>query len=410
MAAPEPDRLGFDRQRLERARALLERAVDEGAFPGAVALVGREGQVAAHWAVGDAEVVPGHRRLATDTLFDLASLTKVVVGATAALLLLEGGVWSLDDTVGRFVADFATRGKQEVTLRHLLTHSAGLPAWLPLYARASGPDEVLRALCDLDLVAAPGEQVEYSDLGLVLIGLLVSRLAGESLESLVQRRLFAPLGMRDTCFRPPVALRPRIAATERGNAYERAMAERIGATFDGWREDVLVGEAHDGNACYALGGVSAHAGLFSTAADLFTFASMVLRALAGDGTQPLSPATVAEAVSDQTLGLNQSRGLGWQLSRKGRQDRSEWAALPSAAARPLLSTEAALPVPRPFGDLLSARAFGHTGFTGTSLAVDPTRGLVVVLLTNRVHPSADNGTITRVRPRFHNLVAASLVA
>jgi CubicO group peptidase (beta-lactamase class C family) len=398
----------FDPKRLDRARALLERAVAEGAFPGAVALIARGGRVAAHWAVGHAQTEPVRRPMRRDTVFDLASVTKAVAGATAALLLLEDGVWSLDDAVARFIPEFAARGKQDVTLRHVLTHTTGFSGWVPTYARAADSDGVLRVICDLELGDAPGTVVRYSDIGMSLVGHLVRRVTGEGIDRLLQRRVWGPLGMRETGFNPQGARRARAAATERGNRFERAMVDNVGETFTGWREHVLVGEVNDGNTFYPLGGVSSHAGLFSTAEDLRVFCQMYLDGGAIDGTRILSPSTIADATADQTVGLTQSWGLGWQLLRKGRQPREEWAPSP-AATKIFPATRYAFPVPRPFGDLLSGATYGHTGFTGTSVAVEPTRELIIILLTNRTHPDAGNFAINHVRPRFHNLVAAALV-
>jgi serine-type D-Ala-D-Ala carboxypeptidase len=399
---------GFDPERLAKARDYLRRAIADGAFPGAVALVARSGRVVAHWALGAAQVEPVHRPMRPDTVFDLASLTKAVGGATAALLLLEDGVWSLDDAVARFIPEFAARGKEGITIRHLLSHTAGFGGWVATYARAREPEAALARICDLGLAYLPGTDVQYSDLGFSLIGHLVRRVAGETIDRLLERRVWRPLGMRDTGYNPPEALHVRIAATERGNRFERAMVATLGEWFDGWRDHVLVGEVNDGNTAYALRGVSSHAGLFSTAHDLWIFAQTYLGGGAHGRTRILSPATVAEATADQTVGLAKSRGLGWELLRKGRQPRAEWA--PSAAARRIFPSQRyASPVPRPYGDLLSARTYGHTGFTGTSLAIDPERDLTIILLTNRIHPDADNFAINAVRPRFHNLVAASIV-
>jgi serine-type D-Ala-D-Ala carboxypeptidase len=298
-----------------------------------------------------------------------------VAGATAALLLLEDGAWSLDDPVGRFIPEFADRGKQNVTLRQLLTHSSGLAPWAATYAHARDPERALSYICSLPLTYPPGSDMHYSDLGFSMIGHLVRRVIGQGLDALLSGRVWAPLGMVDTGYVPAASLRPRIAATERGNRFEEAMVSSRGESFDEWRKDVLVGEVNDGNTHYALGGTSSHAGLFSTAADLFRFATMYL----GDGPRVLSPATIAMATANHTPGLANARGLGWELA------------------------------PRAGGDLLSARAFGHTGFTGTSLVIDPERRVVVILLTNRTHPDASNERISAVRPRFHNLVAASLI-
>jgi serine-type D-Ala-D-Ala carboxypeptidase len=398
----------IDPARLERARAFLERAAADGAFGGAVALVALEGEVVAHWAVGYAQTVPDRRPMELDSIFDLASLTKPIAGATATLVLLEDGAWSLDDTVARFIPEFAANEKQEVTLRHLLTHSSGISGWSATYTRARDPEAALGFICGLPLGYAPGTDVQYSDIGYSVLGHLIRRVAGEGLDALLARRVFRPLGMGDTLYRPPAELRPRIVATEQGNRYEQAMVRNLGESFDDWRnpDSVQVGEVNDGNTYYALGGVSSHAGLFSSAADVFRFASMYVGW--GEGADVLSRAILAEAVANQTATLPKSRGLGWELLRKGRQAREEWAPSPAAArVHPAARYDA--PSPRPYGDLLSGRTFGHTGFTGTSMAVDPESGLVIILLTNRTHPDASNDRITSVRPRFHNLIAASLV-
>jgi CubicO group peptidase (beta-lactamase class C family) len=366
---------------LGKAHAYLEQAVADGAFAGAVALIGLGGRIVAHWAVGHAQVEPAERPMHLDTIFDLASLTKPVAGATAALLLLRDGAWSLDDAVARFIPQFAAAGKQEVTLRQLLTHTAGLAPWAPTYAHARDPESALNYICKLPLTYVPGTEVQYSDLGFSMIGHLVRHVTGQGLDALLAERVWAPLGMTDTAYLPPPSLRPRIAATERGNRYETAMLKNLGESFDGWREHILVGEVNDGNTHYALGGISSHAGLFTSAPDLHKVAKMYL----DEGPRILSSTTIAAATANQTSGLAKARGLGWELAHD------------------------AAPGPHAYGDLLSARAFGHTGFTGTSLAVDPERRLVIILLTNRTHPDASNERIVSIRPRFHNLVAASLV-
>jgi CubicO group peptidase (beta-lactamase class C family) len=398
--------MAFDRRRLDAAHHLLEQAVADGAFGGAVALIDYRGETVAHWAVGHAQVEPKWRPMTLDTIFDLASLTKPVAGATAALLLLEDGVWSLDDAVARFIPEFGSHGKHEVTIRHLLSHSSGLAAWAPTYCHAREPEAALQVVCDLELEYAPGTDVQYSDLGYSMIGHLVRRLTGAGIDRLLDERVWQPLQMRDTGYRPGLAVRPRIAATERGNRYEQTMVSNLGQSFDGWRDPdvVLVGEVNDGNTHYALGGVSSHAGLFSSALDLRTFARTYL----AGGNGVLSAAAISEATANHTEGLSKSRGLGWERVRKGRQTRDEWA--PGAAARKIHGiNRPSMPSGRTYGDLLSASAFGHTGFTGTSLAIDPERQLVVILLTNRSHPDANNDRLSLVRPRFHNLVAASLV-
>lgn len=370
MTNPEP---------LEPARALLERGVTDGVFAGAVALIAQNDRTLAWWAVGDAQREPtsDRRPMQPDTIFDLASLTKPVAGATAALLLLEDGVWSLDDRVASFLPWFAAHGKAEVTLRQLLTHSSGLPPWLPLYVRARDTEAALRVVRDTELAYAPGTDVRYSDVGYSLLGHLVRQVTGTPLDALLRERVWDRLGMSDTSYRPDPALRARIAATERGNRVEMRMVAELGLSFSGWRDPdlVQVGEVNDGNTFYALDGVSSHAGLFSTAPDLLAFARMYL---GQTDRSVLSRATRAVAVRSHTSGLARSRGLGWDIAAPAH------------------------------GDLLSPRAFGHTGFTGTSLVIDPERDLIVILLTNRTHPTLDD-RLGAFRPRFHNRVA-SLVA
>jgi CubicO group peptidase (beta-lactamase class C family) len=398
--------MAVDERRLDQARVLLEQAANDGAFGGAVALVEQGGQTVAHWAVGYAQREPAQRPMTGDTIFDLASLTKPVAGATAALLLLEDGVWSLDDAVTRFIPEFGANGKQDVTIRHLLTHSSGISGWAATYVHGRDPEAALRFICGLSLGYAPGMDVQYSDLGYSMLGHLVRRVSGAGLDVLLRERVWQPLGMTDTGYQPDAALKPRIAATERGNRYEQAMVANLGETFSNWRPDeITVGEVNDGNTFYALGGVSSHAGLFSTALDLRAFARMYL----SGGGGVLSPATLREATSLQTQGLSKSRALGWELLRKGRQAREEWA--PSVAARRVHGAgRGSVPVGRTYGDLLSGQTYGHTGFTGTSLAIDPERDLAIILLTNRTHPDANNDRISAVRPRFHNVVAASVLA
>lgn len=378
--------MAIDPHRLRKAHAFLEGAVEDGACPGAVALIALGGQVVAHWAIGHAQLEPAVRPMQLDTIFDLASLTKPVAGTTAALMLLEDGAWSLDDAVARFIPEFAANGKNEVTLRQLLTHSAGFGGWAPMYAFSRDPDGALGYICSLPLAYLPGTSVQYSDLGFSMIGHLVRRVTGVGLDALLAGRVWDVLGMADTGYLPAASWKPRMAATELGNRYERAMVSSLGESFDGWREHVLVGEVNDGNTYYALGGVSSHAGLFSTATDLLKFALMYL----DEGPRILSPASIAEVTANHTAGLAVARGLGWALVRKGRELHAERA-------------------PCAYGDLLSERTFGHTGFTGTSMAIDPDRRLIVILLTNRTHPDANNDRISSVRPRFHNLVAASVV-
>jgi CubicO group peptidase (beta-lactamase class C family) len=242
------------------------------------------------------------------------------------------------------------------------------------------PQAVTR-ICATPAGAAPGQRVEYSDLGFLILGHLVERVSGESLARYVRRHIFAPLGMRQTRFLPPRSWWPRCAATEAGNPFERdkAAALGLGRRFP-WRTHLLRGQVHDGNAWHLGRGLAGHAGLFGTAGDLVRFGRALLRGGALGRARVLPSDVVAEAVRNQTPGAGaESRGLGWAL--KG------WTFL---------------------GTKASAASFGHTGFTGTSILLDPVRDALIVLLTNRVHPRADNTAILDFRPRFHDAVLDAL--
>lgn len=384
MIAPDP--------RLAHAQRVLQRGLDDAAYGGAVAVVATHDALLAEFAVGDAECAPDRRPIAVDTIFDLASLTKVVAALPAALLLLDRGLWTLDDTVARFIPAFARHGKSGVTLRHLLTHTSGLAAWAPLYPRARTAEEALAVLCDQPLQSPPGSAVVYSDLGMALLAPLVHLVAGEPLATLLARELFEPLGMRETCYLPGASARARCAATAIGNGHEREMLAAAGASFAHWRTHLLAGEVHDGNTHHALEGVSSHAGLFATAGDLARFAQLWLGEGTSTGRMVLSRAAVRLATRPHTAPPAILYGLAWRLP-----DRSPIGP-PSRDAAP----------PPFMGDLVSARAFGHTGFTGTSLVIDPARDLAVILLTNAVHTDPDRRGIATVRARFHNAVCAAI--
>ena len=330
--------------------AILRAGIRDSAFPGAIAVVGTRQGVSVTASAGmldwQASPVPS-----MSTLWDLASLTKVVGLTSAMMLLVESRRIDLDAPLQRYIPEFTGRGKEGVTVRHLLTHSSGLPAWRPLYKEAEGPEAALALAIATPLDTMPGVRMVYSDLGAIILGELVARVSGQSFESFVRDRVFAPLGMHETMFRPPERLRARIAPTE----------------VDPWRQRHLRGEVHDENA-FALGGVSSHAGLFSTATDLVRLARMYLGGGALDGRQFVATSTIDlfTAVQDSALS---HRALGWETPN---------------------GTNSA-------GRLMSKRSFGHTGFTGTSFWVDRERGVFVILLTNRVNPTREHRGITGVR-------------
>lgn len=368
----------LDPARLERAFSVLDQGCRTGAYAGAVAAVGGADGATIVRAFGSAAIEPDCVSMRTDTLFDLASLTKVVATTPAVLGLLEAGAFVLGTPVRHIIPEF---GDDRVTIRHLLTHTSGLPAWRPLYLDYHGWDAYTAAICATPLVREPGTQVEYSDLGFMLLGAIIQRVTGRSLPDCCRSMIFEPLGMQSTTWLP-TAGPAAIAATERGNQVEYGMCRERAAQFPRWRTQVLRGEVNDGNAYYGLDGVSSHAGLFGTAADLAKYAQAWLRG----GAPFLGRHTVAMATRSHTPGIpGENRALGWQK--------------PPTAPFPTGRFSG--------GDLLSAAAFGHTGFTGTSLWIDPDKDLFAVLLTNRLHPRASEGLFA-VRPAFHNAVIASL--
>lgn len=330
--------------------AILEAGVRDSAFPGAVAIVGTRSGAVITASAGTLDW-GGSSKPDRSTLWDLASLTKVVGLTSAMMLLVESGAVDLESPVQRYLPEFTGKWKERVTVKHLLTHSSGLPSWRPLYKETDSPRSAMSVTIGTPLDTLPGTRMVYSDLGVILLGEIVARVSGQPLDEFLAGRVFGPLGMRETMYRPNPSLRDRIAPTE----------------VDPWRQRHLRGEVHDENA-FALGGVSGHAGLFSSANDLVRLARLYLEGGTVEGVRFVSPATVTRftAVQDSVLS---HRALGWEKPN---------------------GTNSA-------GRLMSSRAFGHTGFTGTSIWIDPERGVFVLLLTNRVNPTRERRGITQVR-------------
>jgi len=360
-----PAALGFDSTRLAGVVAYLRAEVDSGAFPGAVAAVGRHGRLAlvapvGHYGIDDPRLVEA------GTLYDLASLTKVVGLTTACMMLVDQDKLALDAPVARYVPEFGGPMKDRVTIRQLLTHSAGLVADLPLYEQTATRRAALAAVDTTTLFALPGTTYRYSDLSAIVLMQAVERVSGEPLDRFLAARVFGPLGMPATRFLPPASWRDRIAPTERDTVF---------------RHRSLRGEVHDESAA-RLGGVSGNAGLFSNVLDLSRFAAMLLNGGAWDTLQLIRAETVAEFTTRQNVPAGSTRALGW--------DTPSDSGYSSAGAR------------------LSRRSFGHTGFTGTSLWMDPDRDLFLILLTNRVHPTRANTAILHVRSVVADLVMDAL--
>jgi CubicO group peptidase (beta-lactamase class C family) len=355
---------GFDPVRLEGAFALLEQEIAAGRLPGAVAVIARHGKVAAHRALGWAAVEPERRPMEPGTLFDLASLTKVMATLPSVLRLLELGAFRLDDPLHLFFPQYKGDGREEIRIRHLITHTGGFPPGTPhIVEPANSREERIDRIASVPLQEKPGVRIIYTDLGFILLGELVAKVTGKSVAEFARDEILTPLGLKSAGYRPQGEAARTAAATE--------YREYLGR--------YQCGEVHDENST-SLGGVAGHAGLFAAAQDVAAYGQMWLDGGAGI----LSPATVATAIRDQTPNVPDldHRGFGWIISRP----ESAWMSC---------------------GDLFAPGSFGHTGFTGTSLWMDPSRSLVVALLTNRVHFGRTD-QILRLRPRFHNAVAAAL--
>ena len=360
-------------ERLDPVRDLLREAIATNQTPGGVVVVGTRGGIALREAFGFRSTVPAAEPMTVDTLFDLASLTKVVATTPAVMLLVERGRLGLDDPVVRFLPELDRYGKHRIAIRHLLTHTSGLRAGVDLVLPFDGREALLALIAEEVLEAAPGERFIYSDLDFVLLGEIVSRVSGVPFEEFVRTELFHPLGMRDTMFRPDAQRRQSAAATEACDPDAAPCPDGPGIP--------LRGVVHDPMA-RRLGGVAGHAGLFSTADDLARFCGMLLNGGALDGTRVLAPLSVRLMTQGATPpALPHMRGLGWDVDSS------------FASVR---------------GDLLPVGSFGHTGWTGTSLWIDPLTGTFVILLTNRVHPDG-TGDVRELRERVANVVGAALI-
>ena len=362
-----PSAAGMSAERLNRIDSVVEESIRNKECPGAVVLVGRHGKIVFRKAYGNRAVVPAVEEMTLDTVFDLASLTKVVATATSVMILVESGKIRLQDRVAKLVPEFASGGgtRDQVTVEHLLTHRAGLPPDDPMALYTGTPKEIFERKYRQPLANPPGARFVYSDVGYEVLGELVRKVSGLPLDEYAARRVFEPLGMKETGFLPlslpskkslslPLA---RIAPTEKINGVVRR------------------GEVHDPRA-YALGGVAGHAGLFSTADDLAKFCDALLRG----GEAVLSPAGVAAMTRPRFFGDESLRGLGWDVATSYSSVR---------------------------GDLFPLGSYGHTGWTGTSLWLDPATDTFVVLLTNRNHPD-ESGNVIPLRGRVATLVASAI--
>jgi CubicO group peptidase (beta-lactamase class C family) len=361
------------RHNFQGVLCLLEQGVEAGYFPGAALAVGYQGDLVFEAAVGYAALVPAERRVTLDTVFDLASLTKAIATTTALMRLVEAGQVRLDAPISAYVAASGNAGEASPTIRQLLGHCGGLPSWQPYY-RAIDPAlpqiERRRSVYDAvhhePLIAPPATIIQYSDVGFILLGELVETVTAVALDAFCKQEIFQALQLGGMGFVNLVRPRPV------GRPYASTEACR-------WRARVLEGEVHDENA-WIMGGVAGHAGLFATAREVWHFAHSLLAGLAGKSWL-VSRATLQAFTQRQLSPDGSTRALGWDTPTPGR----------SSAGR-----------------YFSPTAIGHLGFTGTSLWIDPVQDVIVVLLTNRVHPSRQREGIKAFRPSLHDAVMQAL--
>ena len=351
--------------RFRAAFETVNKWIANKAFPGAVLAVGQHGSLVVLKAFGRTEYAPDSPPMRTDEIFDMASLSKVIGTTSAAAILCQEKKLSLDAPVVKYVPEFAgTPLHDRVTIRELLTHSSGIPTPRLFYKAAHDKAGILKQIYVVPLATPPGSHFRYRDPNFILMGDVVERVTGQPLNVFLQERVFGPLGMTSTEYRPPASLIGRIAPTE----FDAVLRHRL-----------IHGEVHDEN-CYTMGGVCGHAGLFSSAGDLAIYAQMLLNGGAYGPRRILKQATVQAFTRKQNLPPGSSRALGWDTPASG-----------SFA-----------------GDLASPRAVLHTGFTGTSVYADFERDAFIVLLTNRVYPTRDNPQIESARMDIHTAILQTL--
>jgi uncharacterized protein YbbC (DUF1343 family)/CubicO group peptidase (beta-lactamase class C family) len=361
-----------DVRKLDAIEPLVTEAIAGKKLPGAVVLVGRGEKTLYQKAIGNRALVPSAEAMTLDTIFDVASLTKVVATTTSVMILLEEGRIRLSDRVSSFVPGFERYGKADITVRHLMTHTSGLRPDVDLADAWKGYETAIDLAIEEVPTSLPGERFVYSDINYFLLGDIVRRVSGRPLDEFARERIFEPLGMKDTSFLPGAPLRPRIAPTENCTPF--------GWPCEGPGVSMLRGVVHDPTA-RRMGGVAGHAGLFSTAADLAIFCRMLLNGGEYKGARILAPLTVAKMTMPASgPGERNVRGLGWDLDSAYSSNR---------------------------GELLPLGSFGHTGFTGTSIWMDPATDLFVVFLSNRVHPDG-KGDVTPLRAKVATVAASAI--
>ena len=362
LTAASPSAVGMSDALPTLLDSIVTAAIADHASPGVAIAVGRYGRLVVDRGWGKQDWAPNAPPASDSTIYDMASLTKVIATTTAAMLMEEDGKLDIERTVVSYLPEFNSPEKAVITLRMLLLHTSGMHQYQFLWREVKGRQQYLQRINAKPLEHKPGETFDYSDWNMIVLQQVIERVSGTTLDALLAARVFGPLGMKETQFNPPESLKPRIAPTE----------------VQDFRGGLVWGVVHDENA-WALGGVAGHAGLFSSARDLAVFEQMLLGGGSYGGVRILRPQTVARWTSRQTLAS--SRALGWDT--------------PSA--------------PSSAGQYFSPRSFGHTGFTGTSVWADPEKQLFIVLLTNRVDPSRDNPKVGPLRRAVADAVQSAVL-
>jgi CubicO group peptidase (beta-lactamase class C family) len=356
----------------------LRSRIEAGDFPSAVYLVAEKGEIVLHDALGHVVVEPDLYEARNDTIYDLASLTKVLVTGLVAARLVEEGLISLDHPVQRYAHAFVAKDKSQITILDLLAHTSGLAGWLPFYRLTDDPRLIVDVIAKRPLEYVPRSRVVYSDPNFIILQEVIEKATGTPIDRLFTEQVVDKLTLKRTFFNPPTLLKPQIAASENGNKFEAQACKDLG--FDGTfnpqpstlRPQTIWGEVHDGNAWF-MGGVAGHAGLFSTAEEVCKIASQFLPG----HSQLLRPETCELFRTNLTPGMNEHRSFAFQL-----------ASSPDSTA----------------GVKMPPASFGHTGFTGTSLWIDPANERIFILLTNRTHiHDIPFVNINSVRRRFHDM-------
>jgi uncharacterized protein YbbC (DUF1343 family)/CubicO group peptidase (beta-lactamase class C family) len=380
LPAALPAAQGFSAERLAGMDAVIAESIAKKELPGAVVLVGRHGKIVWRKTYGARAVEPQREAMTPDTIFDLASLTKVVATTTSIMMLIEQGKVRLNDPVVQFIPEMKGDGRDAITIEQLMTHLSGFAPDFDLRDRWTGYDEAMKRLYREPLRNPPGTRFVYSDINYIALGEVVHRTSGLMLDEFARRNIFTPLGMRDTGFNPDSKLRPRIAPTEKRRGQMNYLGDSgMDAGTDG--EQWLRGQVHDPTS-FRMNGIAGHAGLFSTADDLAIFCQMLLNGGVYNSTRILSPMTIATMSQPRAVAESgAARGLGWDVASSFSGNK---------------------------GDLFPLGSFGHTGFTGTSIWIDPASDTFIVFLSNRVHPDG-KGDVGPLRGRVASIVASSIV-